>query len=362
MRWWDGKSMESDYSRRQWLSFAGAASLASLGTVRHAFGQPTPGEVVGTPWPSHALQATPKAGERRVPVVTALAVRPHDATFASAGDDHHVYLWDTREGCVLGRLEGHRDWILAMAYSPRGDVLATASNDRRVIFWNVDERRAIHELADARHVITQVAWSHDGRWIACIGFEDCLRIYDFESKQLARVLKCSDSDMRALAVSPDDRMIAAGGRNGVVRIWRLPEGTHALDIRPHHRRIRALNFSPDGEYLVSAGEDRWLHVHPVSGDEEGYDLPMPISKTLAATFYGPHHLATGGTDNLIRLWDLSLCRQVGTLVGHTGSVSALAATTSLLISGSFDTTVRLWTIVPNLAKHRKPTSQDGVRR
>lgn len=362
MRWRDGISIESGCSRRHWLAIACATGCATIVSPKSLLLGQSGEPVVATPWPSRSLQATPKAGERRVPVVTALDVRPNDPLLASAGDDHHVYLWDMREGCVLDRLEGHRDWILAVAFSPQGDMLATASNDRRVIFWNVDERRAIHELGEGRHVVTRLVWSHDGRWIAGLGFEDCLRIYDFEAKQVARVLKCPDSDMRALAVSPDDKLIAAAGRNGIVRVWRLPEGTHALDLRPHHRRVRALNFSPDGAYLVSSGEDRWLHVHPVNGDETGYDLPTLTSKTLAATFYGPHHLATGGTDNLIRLWDLAQCKQVGTLVGHTGSVAALVATTSLLISGSFDTTVRLWTIVPNLAKDRSPTTRERVWR
>jgi WD40 repeat protein len=295
-------------------------------------------------------------------VVTAIAVRPHEPMFATGGDDHHVYLWDTHEGCVLERLEGHRDWILSLAFSPDGNLLASAANDGRVIFWNVAERRAVHEFADARHVITQVVWSHDGRWIAGVGFEDCLRIYDFESKQLARVLKCPDRDIRTLAVSPDDKLLAAGGRNGVIRFWRLPEGSHVLDIRPHHRRIRALNFSPDGAYLVSAGEDRWLHVHPVDGDETGFDLPTPPTKTLCATFYGPQHLATGGSDNLIHLWDIAAGRRLGALAGHTGSVAALDTTSSLLVSGSFDTTVRLWTIVPNLAKKSPAQSRESTRR
>jgi len=360
MRWRDDLSKEPNCSRRQWLATACATGFASLVVLRPANGEG--GAEVGTPWPSRSVQTTPKAGERRVPVVTAIALRPHEPLFATAGDDHHVYLWDANEGCVLDRLEGHRDWILSMAFSPRGDILATASNDRRIIFWNVDERRAVFVFDDAKHAITQVAWSHDGRWIAGLGFEDCLRIYDVESRQLARVLKCPDTDMRALAVSPDDKLIAAAGRNGIVRIWRLPEGTHALDIRPHRRRVRTLDFSPDGAYLVSAGEDRWLHVHPIQGDETGYDLPTLTAKTFAATFYGPQQLATGGSDNLIRLWDLAQGRQVGTLVGHTGSVAALANSSSLLISGSFDTTVRLWTIVPHLAKQPSPTSRESTRR
>lgn len=352
--------METPTSRRDWLAWTSVAAGSLLVPTGDSAGAETP--VTATPWPTRELTATPKEGQRRAPVVSTIDVRPNVPMFATAGDDHHVYLWDNAEGCVLARLEGHRDWILSIAFAPGGAILASASNDRRVIFWNVDERRALYEFADAQHVITQVAWSHDGRWIAGLGFENCLRIYDVATKRPARVLQCPDRDMRALAVSPDDTRVAAAGRNGVVRIWRMPEGTHELDLRPHRRRVRSLSFSPDGAYLVSAGEDPWMHVHSIRGDETGVDIPTHAAKTFATTFYGPTHLATGGSDNLIRLWDIAQGKQIGVLVGHTGSVSALAHTTSQLISGSFDTTVRMWTIVPNVAKRISPTTPEPVRR
>ena len=55
-------------------------------------------------------------------------------------------------------------------------------------------------------------------------------------------------------------------------------------------------------------------------------------------------MAAGGSDNLIRLWDLSARTDQLELVGHTGSVTALVwdARTDQLVSGSFDTTVRFW--------------------
>jgi WD40 repeat protein len=65
---------------------------------------------------------------------------------------------------------------------------------------------------------------------------------------------------------------------------------------------------------------------------------------LSLAFCGPTRLATGGSDNLIRLWDLNKANEALRLVGHTGSVTTLVwdAGTDQLVSGSFDTTVRFW--------------------
>jgi WD40 repeat protein len=65
---------------------------------------------------------------------------------------------------------------------------------------------------------------------------------------------------------------------------------------------------------------------------------------LALSFCGPGLLAAGGSDNVIRIWDLASGKEQSQLVGHTGSVTTLAWDTksSTLISGSFDTTIRFW--------------------
>ena len=65
---------------------------------------------------------------------------------------------------------------------------------------------------------------------------------------------------------------------------------------------------------------------------------------LSLAFCGPAKLAAGGSDNLIRLWDLATRSEQYRLVGHTGSVTTLVwdAEASVLVSGSFDTTVRFW--------------------
>jgi WD40 repeat protein len=91
-----------------------------------------------------------------------------------------------------------------------------------------------------------------------------------------------------------------------------------------------------------------VHVRSLA-DESGFDLPQPPTKVLSLVFCGPKYLATGGSDNVIRLWDLSSRTQVGQLSDHEGSVVALASDGEVLVSGGYDTTIRIWDLKGRVA-------------
>ena len=57
-----------------------------------------------------------------------------------------------------------------------------------------------------------------------------------------------------------------------------------------------------------------------------------------------HLLAIAGSDNSIRIFSDVDKRVLVKLVGHDGSVGVLRRTASHIISGSFDTTIRVWDI------------------
>ena len=71
---------------------------------------------------------------------------------------------------------------------------------------------------------------------------------------------------------------------------------------------------------------------------------------IALAFVGPQLLAAGGSDNMIRLWDLASRSEVGVLTGHEGSVASLTSDGDVLVSGSFDATIRVWTIEQRVAE------------
>ncbi|MEX0867799.1 MAG: WD40 repeat domain-containing protein, partial [Pirellulales bacterium] len=189
-----------------------------------------------------------------------------------------------------------------------------------------------------------------GDTLAAAGFEKTLRLFDTTTGKVKQEIGGPCVDMRTIAFAHDGQTIAAAGRNGCIRVWDNAQGEVLSNRRDaHQRRIRALEFSPDAKLLASGSEDGRVRVWSVPQNEMLLELNCRTAKVMSLVFVGPRKIATGGTDNDIRLWDLSTGDETDRLYGHKGSVGALAYDPGRqrLASGSFDTTIRLWNLNPD---------------
>ena len=312
-------------------------------------------------WTSRILAVDPDHPDDRPPVITGLALHPDGGIAAIAGDDHRVRLLDLEEGKILLTLTEHVDWVRSLAFSPTGRVLASAASDGRIVLWDPTDGRMIRELAALPYAVTAIRFSHDGSQLAAAGFGEELHIFDVAAGESRLRLSSPCRDMRAVAFSADRQLLAAGGRNGLVRLWSLADGPVLQEYAAHNQRIRGLAFSPDASTLVSCGEDGMIRVSRLDG-AESYVLNCPGAKVMSLAFCGPDQLATGGSDNLIRIWDMNTRSEIARLDGHTGSVVTLVYSGNTLVSAGYDTTVRVWKRNRSLAEDpRAPQERMGTR-
>ena len=294
------------------------------------------------------------------PVISAVAIDPAGHLLVTVGDDHVVRVWDLNDGTLLHELQGHVDWIRAAVFSPSGDKLLTAGNDRKILIWSVDHITHPRQLAEHPQAITALAFDPSGRRVAVAGFEHDLRIYDIDSREREEQLDCPCVDMRSLTFSPDGHLLVGGGRNGRLRIWDLQNHSHHT-IEAHRQRIRAILFTHNGETIISSGEDRMIRAWNTDGEMTS-QWTCRGAKVLSMTMIDENRLAIGTTDNSIRIWDIQEGVEIERLTGHAGSIAALDCRDGLLVSGSYDTTARVWDMTTD-ADHRAnlPLLFDPIR-
>ncbi len=290
--------------------------------------------------------------DEKAPVVSGVALDGQGKLLAVAGDDHLVRVIRLEDGRQLYELPAHTDWIRVVAFRPDGKMLATAGDDRRIRSWSVGRDARPLTLPAHRQVVYTLAYSPDGRMLATAGFEREVRVYDGDDGRMLRVFQAPIADVRAVVFSPDGTRLAAAGGGGKIRIWDVVTGKVVVDIEGHGRRTNTLAYSPDGRLLASAGCKRTVCLWDSQSGRSLGHLPERPCKVMGLTFCGNTTLAAGGSDNVIYLWDITAREQRAKLEGHTGSVSSLVfhPQTRELISGSFDTTVRVWNLADQLER------------
>ncbi len=302
-------------------------------------------------------------------VVSCVCLSPDGGTLAAVGDDHVVRTF-ALDGRRLQEMPGHLRWVRGAAFSLDGQSLITADEDRKIIFWDVVTRKAKHEM-NAGLQVYGLAMNPTADQFAVAGFGQSVRLID-GSGQAVSELAAPGRDTRAVAFSPDGRWLAAAARNGKLSVWRMPQAAPAIDALAADRRpLYAVALSPDGQWVATGGDSELITVWNVQTGQKRLAIRRS-GKTRSLLFVGPEMLAAGGTDNAIRIWDLSRVEKQPAgidvhvediqLVGHQGSVTTLVHDPRLQprISGSFDTTIRVWSLKPG-APRTTSAAEETIR-
>jgi WD40 repeat protein len=120
----------------------------------------------------------------------------------------------------------------------------------------------------------------------------------------------------------------------------------------HADAVTSILASPDGKALYTVSQDRvalaWPAVGPLYAPHQMFRGARPM--TAVALSPDGKTLATAGQDGVIRLWDATTARELATLPGHAGGVSALMfGTGGRLVSAGGDEQVRIWDVASGRA-------------
>nr|WP_169330798.1 WD40 repeat domain-containing protein [Fortiea contorta] len=278
-------------------------------------------------------------------------------------------------------LKGHSRGINCLAYSaPVGDASRTRThkshsiecNHHRTLpilasgsrgetkLWDLSKGELIETLKESPWVFSGIvdevnclAFSADGQTLVSVGADSTIKIWHVGALDLIDILHKHHGVVRCVTFTPNGRMLVTGGDDRKILFWDLTERQVAIALSLDDTAAHSLVLSQDGRTLVTGSYRKikvWRTPYPM-GDIPLNDLPPTY------TLMGHGHivrslvmsadakiLISGSRDTTIRIWHLETGELIRTLTGHREEVCAIALSPDeqIIASGSADKTIKLW--------------------
>jgi periodic tryptophan protein 2 len=213
----------------------------------------------------------------------------------------------------------------------------------------------IHKLSVSHYSLNAAAINTSGEWLA-LGSSRLGQLLIWEWQSETYVLKQQGHlyGLNAVDYSSDGQFIATGGEDAKVKIWSASSGFCTVTFSEHVAPVTGVKFVGKGnaKALLSCSLDGSVRAHDLLRYRNFKTLTAatPVQFTCLAADVSGEIVCAGAMDPFqIYVWALQTGTLLDVLSGHEGPIACVdfSQTGSLLASGSWDGTLKIWDVYKN---------------
>merc|ERR1711892_705503 len=212
-----------------------------------------------------------------------------------------------------GTLRGHNGWITQIATTPVfPDMLLSASRDKTIIMWQLTREEGQYGIPKRRlnghsHFVSDVVISSDGQFCLSGSSDGTLRLWDLASGNTTRRFIGHTKDVLSVAFSADNRQIDSAARDRTIKLWNtLGICKYTIQEQGHTEWVSCVRFSPlaQNPVIVSSGWDKLVKVWNLSNCKLKRDCHGHSGYLNTVTFSPNRYWLCAAAGAIIKIWDL----------------------------------------------------------
>ncbi|PGH12413.1 hypothetical protein AJ80_06720 [Polytolypa hystricis UAMH7299] len=236
------------------------------------------------------------------------------------------------------------------AFHPRANLLVVAFSNGVFGLYELPEFNEIHMLSVSQSTIDFVTINNTGEWLA-FGSSKLGQLLVWEWQSESYILKQQGhlDSMNSLIYSPDGQKIVTVADDGKIKVWDVKSGFCIVTFTEHTGGVTACEFAKRGNVLFTASLDGSIRAWDLIRyrNFRTFTAPSRLSFSSLAVDPSGEVVCAGSLDSSdIHIWSVQTGQLLDQMSGHEGPISSLsfAADGSHLVSGSWDHTIRIWSI------------------
>lgn len=243
--------------------------------------------------------------------------------------------------------EGYAE-LTASAFHKPSHLLIAGFSTGIFTLHEVPDFTLIHTLSISQQRIQTVTVNPTGEWLAfgCRYFGQLL-VWEWQSETYILKQQGHYYDMNTLSFSLDGHYVATGGDDGKVKLWNMMSGFCFVTFSEHTCAVTDVIFAPNNQVVLSSSLDGTVRAFDLNRyrNFRTFTSPRAVQFSCLTVDNSGEVVCSGSLDTFdVFVWSMKTGRLLEVLAGHEGPISGLMFNPShpLLVSGSWDKTVRLW--------------------
>jgi len=254
---------------------------------------------------------------------------PKGRLLASGTSDGSIILIDSKTGKSKRSLKGHDGEVAAVAFTGKPTSLVTCSRDKTTRLWNTKTREdpiLLNHASEVRALTTSIS-SGKGASGARDGE---VKLFSLKTLKCTKNIQAHLSDISGIILLDEEKQMVTSSYDGECKLWDLKKYEIVNTLISEGPRLRSMTSTPDGSFVFLGQNGGTILRITLEDVKDKLEMPghSDIVSTMAVDSSGLF-LASGSWDRTVRIWSIEDGQEVA-------SGTLLTGITSLTWSNSED--------------------------